>query len=254
MIDLPGLLSLGRSSSLLVGIGSKEPVRDELREAVASAAPDLRLQVFGDAGSLVSALADGRVDAAVRGDLSSLEVLPAIKGAFGVDEIFRAAFLSDWRGKHFLLTPVGVDEGLDEAARLRSARAALSYFAAIGWTLSIGVLSRGRAEDASRGPHIGSSIAEGERIVESLGSDGVDVRHSLILLEEAVVGTDLVLAPDGVTGNLIFRALSLVGGRPAFGAPVVNIPGVFVDTSRARTDVADSVLVAAGLACRRRTA
>jgi len=248
MIDLPGILSLGRSSSLLVGIGSKEAVRDELRGAVSSQAPNLRLQAFGEAGSLVSALADRRIDAAVRGDLSSNEVLREIKSAFGVDEIIRAAFLSDCRGKHFLLTPVGIDEGLDEAARLRSARATLSYFTAIGWKLSIGVLSRGRAEDASRGPHIGSSIAEGERIVESLRSDGVAVRHFAILLEEAVKEADLVLAPDGVAGNLIFRALSLVGGRPAFGAPVVNIPQVFVDTSRARTDVADSVLMAAGLA------
>lgn len=254
MIDLPELLSLGRSSSLQIGVGSAKTVRGDMQEALASSAPDLRLEIFSDAESLVSALADGSIDAAVRGDLSSREVLPKLRDAFGMEETVRAAILSDWQGRHFLLSPVGIDEGLDEGSRLRSARATISYFASVGWKLKVGVLSRGRAEDVVRGPHIGASIAEGERIARSLRSEGVDARHFEILLEEATREADLVLAPDGVTGNLIFRSLSLVGGRPAFGAPVVNVPRVFVDTSRARTDIADAVLLAAGLAQRFRRA
>jgi predicted methyltransferase MtxX (methanogen marker protein 4) len=56
------------------------------------------------------------------------------------------------------------------------------------------------------------------------------------------------MAPDGVTGNLIFRSLHFLGARRAFGAPVVNIDQPFVDTSRAKTDFSDPVLLAAGLA------
>ena len=59
--------------------------------------------------------------------------------------------------------------------------------------------------------------------------------------------SDLVLAPDGVSGNLIFRTLHFVGGHEAYGAPVVNIPRVFVDTSRAKADFSAAVLLAAGL-------
>ncbi|HJX04239.1 MAG TPA: hypothetical protein VJ489_00305, partial [Thermoplasmata archaeon] len=68
-----------------------------------------------------------------------------------------------------------------------------------------------------------------------------------ILLEDALKRSDVILAPDGVIGNIIFRSLHLVAGAKAYGAPILNIPTVFVDTSRAKADYLDSVLFAAGL-------
>ena len=42
---------------------------------------------------------------------------------------------------------------------------------------------------------------------------------------------DFILAPDGVSGNLIFRTLVLVAGGYGYGAAVL-IDKVFVDSSR----------------------
>jgi len=46
----------------------------------------------------------------------------------------------------------------------------------------------------------------------------------------------------------MFRSLHFVGECRAYGAPIVNMAPVFVDTSRAKANFVDSVLLAAGLA------
>jgi len=60
----------------------------------------------------------------------------------------------------------------------------------------------------------------------------------------------VLIAPDGVSGNLIFRTLHFLGGWDALGAPVLNIGRVYVDTSRAKASYADSIELAASLARR----
>jgi predicted methyltransferase MtxX (methanogen marker protein 4) len=59
---------------------------------------------------------------------------------------------------------------------------------------------------------------------------------------------DLIIAPDGITGNLIFRTMHFIGDALALGAPVLNIDRVFVDTSRVKTDYIDSIILAMKLA------
>ena len=202
---------------------------------------------FDDPGLLVSSLRDGRIDAAVRGTMSSNDVLRELKEAFGVNEIMRAAVLEGLDGKPFLLTPVGIDEGTDFNSRLRLVRQTIRYFTKAGWQLDVGILSMGRREDTNRGIEIRDSIQEGERLAETLVRDGQHATHYEILIENALKECNLIVAPDGVSGNLMFRTLHFVGGRNAYGAPVVNIPKVFVDTSRAKEDFTDSIMLAAGL-------
>ena len=179
--------------------------------------------------------------------MGSSKVLEELKRVFALNVIMRTAVLGDSKGKPFLLTPVGIDEGTDFESKLRLVLSSQSYFSAAGWRLEVAVLSKGRPEDRGRGTEIELSLAEGEKLVQRLRKDGLKAEHCGILLEDAVSKADLVVAPDGISGNLIFRAIHFVGGGRAYGAPVVNIKRVFVDTSRAKIDFTDSILLAAGL-------
>jgi len=132
--------------------------------------------------------------------------------------------------------------------RIELVKSTIEYFAPVGWKLKVGVLSKGRPEDSSRGREIRRSLDDGESMTKRLNEMGIPAKHYSILLEESVREADLVVAPDGVTGNLIFRSLHFVGGGRAYGAPVVNVPEVFVDTSRSKVDFSDAILLAAGLA------
>jgi len=248
-MDVRGLLALGCQTPSTVGIGGLQvgtmnATVSKLRET------GCRVSVKGydDPGLLIRDLVDHKIDAAVRGMMGSLEILRELKSQFGIKEVLRTAVLENASGKKFLLTPVGIDEGRTVSARIRLVRSTVEFFSLPGWKLSVGVLSKGRTEDASRGIEIMRSLSEGDRIVKRLQALGIPAKHFSILLEESVREVDLVVAPDGVTGNLIFRSLHFVGGGKAYGAPVVNIPEVFVDTSRSKADFYDAVLLAAGLA------
>jgi putative methanogen marker protein 4 len=251
MMDIQGVLSRGCRSSLKVGLGADPETHASTVDRLRALGCHVELVRFDEPSALVSSLVRGELDAAVRGTLSSSGVLRVLKEGFGVGVVMRAAVLADAGGKPFVLAPVGIDEGNDLPSRLALARAMLSYFSALGWDLAVGVLSKGRDEDHGRGEDIGRSLDEGRTIVEALRKDGRNAEHHSILVEDAVRRCELVIAPDGVAGNLMFRTLHFVGGGSAYGAPVVNIPRVFVDTSRAKADFSEPVLLAAGLAVMR---
>jgi putative methanogen marker protein 4 len=246
-MDVAGLMSRGCSSEAVVGIGVSQGALQATAARLSERGCSVRLERFDDAGALVDALVEGRVDAAVRGALPSSEAISRLKDSFSVDGVMRVALLADRTRKPFMLAPVGIDEGRNMSERMAIALSAVEYFAKVGWAPTIGVLSKGRHEDAGRGEAIRSSLKEGEDLTAGLISRGLDARHYAILVERAVVERDMVVAPDGFTGNLMFRTLHLVGGCEAYGAPVVNIRRVFVDTTRAKADFSDAVMLAAGL-------
>ena len=78
-------------------------------------------------------------------------------------------------------------------------------------------------------------------------SKGIQAQHYGILLEDAFKKSNIVIPPDGIMGNLIFRTLHFLGGAKSVGAPVVNIDKVFVDTSRAKKDYSTSIALASAL-------
>lgn len=192
-----------------------------------------------------------KICGAVRGTLSSNDVLPSLKSVFGTDKILRVAFLSTSRGKPFLLAPVGIDEGNTLEERIEIMRQGAKFLRCLGITPTISVLSKGRQEDGARGEEIARSLREGDILTDVAIKEGFVARHEHILVEKAAEETDFVIAPDGVIGNLIFRSLYFLGGGAAWGAPVVNIGRVFVDTSRDKRTYLDSIALAAALCAAR---
>lgn len=231
-----------------VGIGGSSAVLAETKRLLSSSGVRIQLVGFEEPGDMVISLKRGEIGVAVRGTLSSSNVLQCLKDEFRLKEVIRAAVLEDSHEKPFILAPVGIDEGTDYTSKIRLAAATIEYFSGLGWTLKTGILSKGRLEDGSRGHQIRKSLEEGETMAKTLREQGADAKHYGILLEDAVKECDFVIAPDGVSGNLIFRSLHFVGSTRAYGAPVVNLDKLFVDTSRSKADFSGSVLFAAGLA------
>lgn len=248
MLDIAEILELAKKSKGRIGIGSgsrSDIVRSCVGEAEARGLP--AVEVYEDAKLLCEDLKARKICAAVRGTLSSSDILPFIRSTYGVSKVLRVAFLSTSRGKPFLLAPVGIDEGNSLEERLEIMRQGVKFLRCLGVTPSISVLSKGRQEDGARGEEIARSLREGEQLTEMARSEGLSARHDHILVEKAAEETDFVMAPDGVIGNLIFRSLYFLGGGAAWGAPVVNIGRVFVDTSRDKRTYLDSIALAAAL-------
>jgi putative methanogen marker protein 4 len=192
--------------------------------------------------ALIDDLMEGRIGAAVRGTLPANSTLRALKRAAGVDHLERIALLETVYGKKFLLTPVGVDEGWTVPEKLELIKKGRAIARKFGLPEKVGVLSGGRLGDVGRHPQVDASMAEAE-LVARLGK----AEHCEILIEEAVETCGLIIAPDGISGNLVFRTLTFLGGGHGHGAPVVNISRIFVDTSRASPNYANALMLAASL-------
>jgi len=192
--------------------------------------------------AMIDDLMNGSIDAAVRGTLPANATLKALKLAEGVDHLERIALLETAGGKKFLLTPVGVDEGWTVPEKLELIKKGKIIAKKFGLPEKTGILSGGRLGDIGRHRQVDASMAEAELVAKL--SDSV---HCEILIEDAIQSCGLIIAPDGISGNLIFRTLTFLGNGYGHGAPVVNIHRIFVDSSRASPNYANALLLAASL-------
>jgi len=196
---------------------------------------------------LVRQLAGGRIDAAVRGTLGATKTLSHLRDVFGVPALQRLALLATADGVPFFLAPVGIDEGNSRDDKIELICKSVSYIAAkFGIRLRVAVLSGGRFEDVGRSVLVDRSLANGDFTCGKLRELGIDAKHYGILIEDAIKDANFIVAPDGITGNLIFRTLTFLGGGNGFGAPVLMEP-VFVDTSRVKTNLSNAIMLASAL-------
>ncbi|MGZ4885872.1 MAG: methanogenesis marker protein Mmp4/MtxX, partial [Halobacteriota archaeon] len=117
----------------------------------------------------------------------------------------------------------------------------------LGVAPTVGVLSGGRSEDEGRTEAVDATLASAEALTNQLQNVGIDATNYNILIEDAVRSSNILVAPDGIIGNLIFRTLIFLGGGKGHGAPFFGIPYTFVDTSRSGASFADAILIASAL-------
>jgi putative methanogen marker protein 4 len=192
--------------------------------------------------ALVADLMSGVIDAAVRGTLPANATLQALKRECGVDHLERIALLETVHGRKFLLAPVGIDEGWTVQEKLALIEKGRHIAKRFGISEEVGILSGGRFGDIGRHPQVDASMADAELVARLSGA-----RHFEILIEDAVERCGVIIAPDGISGNLIFRTLIFLGGGHGHGAPVLNIRKIFVDTSRASPNYTNALMLAASL-------
>ncbi len=212
------------------------------------AGSEIPLIVDEDAeASLVELLRDGAVDAAVRGNLGARRLLPLLKSAFSRRSLCRITVL-ELGGRLVMLSPVGIDEGETREDLVEIAGKARDLAGLLGIPLRVGVISGGRLEDRGRSSRVDRMLSESAVLAESLTGLGMDVENYGIEIERAVEeGASLLLAPDGVIGNLIFRSLVLVANIESYGSYASALPRTFVDTSRAKGSYLLPLILASAL-------
>lgn len=235
-------LLCGDMPDVRVGIGRGTDSGNVERSVLAMDGHDV--VIYDDPYELTDDLANGNIDAAVRGDMSSSMLLPILRSKLNLPALERVVFLEPMGGKLIIMAPVGIDEGWTDEQRISLAKRSADLARKVGMGSKIAIMSGGRCEDVGRCRVVDRSIESARAIAKQLVSEGYDAYHSQILIENAVDEADIVIAPEGITGNIIFRTLHFIGGAKALGAPVVNSDKVFIDTSRAKTDYRDSIALA----------
>jgi len=230
---------LGFARVVLVGdLGEIEKIGTEL-EVVDSKEPEK---------TLVELLAAGKVDAAIRGTANASDTLFQLKERLGLDKIYRLTLLLTADGTPFFLAPVGIDEGNSLGDKLQLVTLGAEHIQRFGVEPIVGVLSGGRLGDVGRDDRVDRTLADGEFITQRVLEMGLRAKHYTILIEDAIREANFIVAPDGISGNLIFRTIAFLGGGDGLGAPVLMEDYVFVDTSRVGGHFTKALMLASALA------
>ena len=184
---------------------------------------------------ILNYLKANQISSVVRGNLSSTKFLLGLQSILNIQEINRLALLETFTGYQFFFGPVGIDEcnGLD--SKILFVNKAIKEIRALNLEPKVNILSGGRIGDIGRNLIVDSSIEEAQKVVEYFRGkySSLIIKHSEILIENAIAEkTNLIIAPDGISGNLIYRTLVHLGGGKAYGAIYMDIDCAIVDTSR----------------------
>ena len=202
---------------------------------------DLEITLVKTEDELIEAFKNPEIDAVIRGSLKASKVIKAIKEFKSDKTINRTTYInteddeSFLKDYEFLLAPVGIDEGKNIEEKVTLAIQAANFIQYLGKKPKIAILAEGRKDDLGRSERIDESLISSEELTNKLietfkeldnfdnDSDEVSKNYSIknyyILLEQAIEdGYNILLANDGIFGNIMFRTLVLLDKWPSYGA------------------------------------
>jgi putative methanogen marker protein 4 len=233
-----------------MGVGEGKWNREVIENSIAKAK---RMGIsnileFNNPEELVSALKSSKINGAVRGTLPAKETMSQLKIIFKEGSIYRAVLINIEDKYTFFLAPVGIDEGIFIDERFQLVKMIDSLLKPLDIKSKVAIISGGRlGEDVGRSGVVEESLKAGEKLFHLVKEAGLDVKHHGILIEEAYKDANIIIAPNGIVGNLLFRTLHFLGKCKSYGAPVLNLDKTFIDTSRSKIDYSDSLLLACAL-------
>ncbi|MHA1915723.1 MAG: methanogenesis marker protein Mmp4/MtxX [Promethearchaeota archaeon] len=208
-------------------------------------------------GEVFEYFTNDKINAIIRGSLNSTKFLSSLKKSFKVENLYRLALLETVNGHQFFYGPVGIDECNSVGSKIEFLENAIRKFKILGIIPRISILSGGRQGDLGRDTYVDDSIRNGEETVTIMKQrfPKLNINHDEILIENAIQNkSNLILAPNGISGNLIYRTLVHLGGGNAYGAlymfneeKLSNT--VIIDTSRVGkiTEIEGAFLLASAL-------
>ncbi|MDO5849257.1 MAG: methanogenesis marker protein Mmp4/MtxX [Methanobrevibacter sp.] len=220
--------------TIAVGIGENKNI---LKAIDSNENEDIDFKLIYNDEDLTDAILDPEVDAVIRGSLPASKVMKSLKSRFKENFIFRATYIID-TDKEFLLTPVGIDEGDSIENKLKIAMECGKFLRKQKIEPKIAVLADGRKGDYGRSSRISNSIDESEKLTELIKKNtDFNVENYYILIERALKDNcNVIIAPDGIFGNVLFRSLVLINSWPSYGAVTFGLSDIYIDTSRDQSE------------------
>ena len=184
---------------------------------------------------IINFLLNNMINAIIRGSLSSSKFLKILKLELNISEVNRLALLETYDGFQFFYGPVGIDECNDIDSKISFVNKAINELQSLDIKPKISILSGGRLSDIGRDPKVDKTINIAEEVVDHIRKEhpSLEINHDEILIEKAISNkSNLIIAPNGLSGNLIYRTLVHLGDGKAYGAIYMDLNKIVIDTSR----------------------
>jgi predicted methyltransferase MtxX (methanogen marker protein 4) len=199
----------------------------------------------------------------VRGAISAARFIGFLKiiltslreDVYDVLRISRIALLETYDNLQFLFAPVGIDEATNFEKKKYILDNAAQLLTDLEIEPHLSVMSGGRFGDVGRNKYVDETLETAELLTNYYAKEA-PIKHKIyndqILIESAVKNGNFLLAPDGVSGNYIYRTLVYLGNGNAYGALYSSVyfkhQKVLIDTSRVakESELQGSLIQAAG--------
>ena len=178
--------------------------------------PKTELKLIYKDEDLVKAVLDDKIDGVVRGSLPASNIMKELKEHY--PNLSRATYVNG-KDYEFLLSPVGIDEGVSVEDKFEIAMNCCDFLKKLSKTPKIAVLAEGREDDFGRGSEVSNSIKDAKKLTKMIEETSEDVTNYFILIEKAM--------KDNCN-----RTLILLNSWPSYGAVTFGIDKTYIDTSR----------------------
>jgi predicted methyltransferase MtxX (methanogen marker protein 4) len=189
------------------------------------------------------------INGIIRGGLSSATFLKILRNfqsiltdssEISIPQITdRLALLETANGYQFFFAPVGIDEANGYEEKQQFLEEIISFFQTIAIEPKIALLSGGRLGDIGRDELVDKTILDAEKLSQTMTDKypALNIKHYQILIEDAIQDeANVILAPEGIAGNLIYRTLIHLGKGKSYGALYLSyynqMKKIIIDTSR----------------------
>lgn len=193
-------------------------------------------------------LLNKEVSGIVRGNMPAGPMMPILAKGLGYEKILRTAIIKNVDGKEYFFTPASVFEGNTMNERLWMARETVLFSKSIGLEPTVGVLSFGRTN--GRSEMVDQNIDEAHCIVKQLTNEGFEAEWCGYRIDTAVKKFNIIVPPDGIVGNFVWRSITQFGGAIDIG-DFGLIQEVFVDDSAYWDDYYQPIIFATALVNRK---
>lgn len=220
--------------TIAIGIGENKNI---LKAIENTKNKNINFKLIDNDEDLINAILNPKIDCVIRGSLPASKVMNNLKRKYEDKFIFRATYIID-KDKEFLLAPVGIDEGESIEDKLQIAVECGSFLEKLGKNPKIAILAEGRKGDYGRSERINKSIDESENLTRLIKKNtNFNVENYYILIEKAIIDNcNIIIAPDGIFGNILFRSLVLINSWPSYGAVTFGLSNIYIDTSRDQSE------------------
>lgn len=196
--------------------------------------PNINIKTVKTNQELLKAIKNPNINAVIRGSLPAKNIIQNIKKTHTNTKINRSTIINGEKNK-FLLTPVGIDEGTTLKNKKELIKQNIEFLENLEKTPKIAILAKGRKDDKNRSQIIDQSLKESEKLTKEIQKEypQYQITNYYILIEKAIQEkNNIIICPDGIIGNIIFRTLVLMNKWPSMGAITLGIPEIYIDTSR----------------------
>lgn len=199
-----------------------------------------------DARDLVRLAKAGTVDAVFRGNFDAVDLYDAVHEIYGFTEsvvgvsamlVKRVRSINEQLNAVRCFVPVSPSNYKGVASKIKNIDANIAFFESCGIKPRIGLLSAGKPTDVLEGiPEIDRTITEAEFLVNWYTKKGYEAKHFNHQVEYAVLDSEIICYPDGISGNQGIRALLFFGDAENLGGFSTNLPFLYAQTAEAFRD------------------